>query len=310
MKNPFSSDLLHVARGVLMGGADIVPGVSGGTVALVLGIYERLVTAISHCDLALLGLLGRRAWREAAEHVDLRFLIALGAGIACGIVGLATAMNYLLENHLQPTLAVFFGLILGSTVLVARMIPRCSAAIVLLMLVGAGGVYWLVAQPFMTGREGYPYLFFCGMVAICAMILPGISGAFILLLLGKYAHVTGVLRGLVHGEVTAENLLTVVVFSAGCVVGLLAFSKVLRWLLVHHHAATMAVLCGVMLGSLRRIWPFKAVSAGEAIDIQHAPLRNVWPDALTGDVVLAAALVVVAVAFVLVLDRLSRRQSA
>ena len=305
---PTSTDLGNVARGLLMGGADIIPGVSGGTMALILGIYERLVTAISQFDTTLVGHVRGRQWRRAAEHVDLRFLVGLGSGILLGIGSLATLMNYLLQHQLQPTLAVFFGLILASSGLVARMVQRWDIAAGLLTLAGAGFAFWLVAQPFMAGRDGYGYLFLCGMVAICAMILPGISGAFILLILGKYEHVTGVIRGLVHGQVTVENLLTMVVFAAGCTIGLLSFSKVLRWLLAHYHARTMAVLCGFMIGSLRKIWPFKLVPPGEAIDLKHTQYANTWPDGLDGDVLLAVALALVAVAFVLALDWVSRRR--
>jgi len=291
-----------------MGGADIIPGVSGGTMALILGIYERLVTAISHFDLTLLGHLRRREWTGAAEHVDLRFLVALGAGILTGVVSLATLMNYLLERQLQPTLAVFFGLILGSSVLVARSIGRWNLSHGVFAVGGAAFAAWLVVQPFMSGREGYDYLFLCGMVAICAMILPGISGAFILLIMGKYEHVTGVIRSLVHGSVTLENMLVLVVFAAGCGIGLLSFSKFLRWLLARYRPQTMAVLCGFMVGSLRRIWPFKALPAsGEAIDLRHAQVENIWPGTLDAQVVLAIALALAAIAFVLALDRLTQQ---
>jgi len=306
-QKPYVSVLANVLRGGLMGGADIIPGVSGGTVALILGIYGRLVAAISHFDVALLGLLRRRQWRAAVDHVDLVFLVSLGSGIALGIGGLATLMNHLLTDHLQPTLAVFFGLILASSALVARTIGRWRLAHFVWAAAGGAFAYWLVAQPFMKGYEGYPYLFLCGNVAICAMILPGISGAFVLLILGKYHYVTAVLRDLVHGQVSVEAVLTVVVFTSGCVVGLLAFSKFLRWLLARWPAPTMAVLCGFMLGSLRRIWPFKDVPPGESIDLGHSQIPNAWPDRLDGDIWLAIGLGIVAAAMVFALDALARR---
>ncbi|NQT37428.1 MAG: DUF368 domain-containing protein, partial [Planctomycetes bacterium] len=208
VKTSLSTDLKHSVRGVLMGGADIIPGVSGGTVALILGIYPRLVTAISHFDLTFLGHLRKRKWGQAAEHVDLRFLVALGTGILLAVATLATLMNYLLENQLQLTLAVFFGLILASSLLVARMIEQRDVLNFVLVAAGGALAYWLVAQPFMGGYSGRGYIFLCGMVAICAMILPGISGAFILLVMGKYDHILGVIRDLVHGQVTASHLLT------------------------------------------------------------------------------------------------------
>jgi putative membrane protein len=292
-----------------MGGADIIPGVSGGTMALILGIYERLVTAISRFDLELLGHLRRREWAAAAGHVDLRFLVALGLGIGTGVVGLASLMNHLLNEHPQPTLAVFFGLILASSFVVARSLERWNLAGVLVAVAGGAFAFWLVVQPFMAGTNAYPYLFLCGVIAICAMILPGISGAFILLILGEYDYVTGVIRSLKSGHFTVENLLALAVFGAGCAVGLLAFSKFLRWLLARYHALTMALLCGFMLGSLRKIWPFKSQSPGatEGVDLKHEQPANVWPEQFDAQVALALGLALAAVLFVLVLDYMGRR---
>jgi len=290
-----------------MGGADIIPGVSGGTMALILGIYERLVTAISHVDTELVDLVRRRHWLDAAAHVDLRFLVTLGTGILLGIASLATLMTYLIDHHPQPTLAVFFGLIVASSLLVARMVEHWNAFNVALAVIGVIFAYWLVGQPISEGVDGYGYLFLCGIVAICAMILPGISGAFILLIMGKYFDVTGIITELVHGNVTGEHVLTLAVFACGCVVGLLSFSKVLRWLLSRHHAATMAVLGGFMVGSLRRLWPFKDLPPDQAvIDFKHQQYANVLPTRLDGTFWLVVALIVAAIVFVLLLDRFSR----
>ncbi len=181
-------DLIHVGEGFLMGGADIIPGVSGGTVALILGIYERLVGAISHVDLTFLGHLRRREWLAAARHIDLLFLVLLGSGIASGIVLLASLMHWLLENELQHTFAAFFGMILASSYIVFRMIDLRGVRIWRIWraaIVGTMGAYWLVGLPFLENPPISPfYIFACGTIAICAMILPGISGSFILLLLG------------------------------------------------------------------------------------------------------------------------------
>jgi len=240
-----------------MGGADIIPGVSGGTVALIVGIYERLVTAISHCDLHLIGLVREKSWKAAADYLDLRFLVALGFGILTGIASLATLTNYLLNEHAAVTYSLFFGLILASSVLVGRMVDRWNLAVVGLLCGGAAFAYWLVGQLPAVPPEGNWYLFLCGAVAICAMILPGISGAFIMVIMGKYADVTGAISALTHGEATTQTFLTLGIFAVGCLLGLLSFSKILRWLLARHEAATMATLCGFMFGSLRKIWPFK-----------------------------------------------------
>ena len=299
-----------VLRGFLMGGADIIPGVSGGTVALILGIYERLVLAISHIDTTFLGHLAKGQFREAFAHIDLKFLASLGTGIAIGIIGLATLLHYLLTYHLQSTLAVFFGLILASCFLVARQIDRWTFVHWFGILEGAGFAYWLVGQPFMKGYEGYPYLFLCGTIAICAMILPGISGAFILLIMGKYYFVTGVLRDLVHGHFSSEHLLVFVTFVAGCATGLLVFSKILRWLLEKYHSLTMAALCGFMLGSLRKIWPFKPIPDGADLDLKHAQLENIWPDPSSATFWICVAWTVGSIVFVLALHRLANTQKS
>lgn len=268
--NGLLEDFHTVMRGFLMGGADIIPGVSGGTVALILGIYERLVTAISHVDTQLFDLLRRGEWRSAGIYLDVRFLATLGLGIGSGIVSLAGLMHYLLLEHHMLTLAAFFGLIAASSWLVARIVKTWHAAEFCGFAGGCGFAFWLVGLPlFQHPPAGPGYIFFCGLVAICAMILPGISGAFILLLLGKYAEITGLIKGLAHGSVTLEGLLTMLTFAAGCLVGLIGFSKLLKILLVRYETATMAVLGGFMAGSLRKLWPFQRDLTPETIDLKH-----------------------------------------
>lgn len=301
-------DLAQVGRGLLMGSADIIPGVSGGTVALILGIYERLVAAVSHFDLTFLGHLRRKQWAKAAEHCDLRFLATLFCGILVGIGGLATLMHYLLRDHLELTLSAFFGLILASSFVVARSIEKWGVSKAVFAAAGGAFAFWLVGQPFMEGAEGYAYLFLCGTVAICAMILPGISGAFILLIMGRYEFVTGVIKDLVHGRLTGEKILVLAVFGIGCVVGLLTFSKFLRWLLARYHGQTMAVLCGFMFGSLRRIWPYKVkLGSGQELDITQSELHNALPERFDAQVAAAIGLAIAAIVFVLVLDWIARR---
>jgi len=299
-------DAKHVLFGLMMGGADIIPGVSGGTVALILGIYERLVTAISRFDATWLGHVRRHEWGDAFARIDFRFLLALGSGIVLGIASLASAITYFREHHPEPTRAVFFGLILGSCVMVARMIQRFNAASAGLIVLAAAAAYWLVAYvPDRHPPEGYAYLFLCGMVAICAMILPGISGAFILLILGKYGEVTGAIRDLAHGQITVSALATLVVLAAGCAVGLLGFSKVLRWLLARHETPTMAVMCGLMFGSLRKIWPFQRITIREIQGHTFEDSENLWPEAWNSGEWLAVGLVAAAVAAVFLLDWLT-----
>lgn len=263
-RSGFADDLFNGLRGLCMGAADIVPGVSGGTMALILGHYERLVTAISRFDRRLLRLIADRQLRAASEYVDLRFLVALGVGILSGIVALASLMHYLLEHQQAYTYAVFFGLILGSTFIVARRLKSWRRSSLILLALGAC-LAWQISV--LSPLEGTltPLTAFCAAtVSICAMILPGISGAFVLLLLGLYHPITELIKGLPRGEFTLEGLLTIAAFGLGCAVGLLAFTRLLKWLLSTKHDGTMAFLVGLMLGSLVKIWPFQQATAETA----------------------------------------------
>jgi putative membrane protein len=303
-------DAKQLGRGFLMGGADIIPGVSGGTVALVLGIYARLVTALSRFDLVFLGHVRRFELVRAARHVDVRFLAALGFGIAVGIVSLANVMHLLLaDERWRPlTLAAFFGLILASGVLVGRTVERWSIACAALALAGTGFALWITGLPSATVEPTLGYTFICGMIAICAMILPGISGAYILLLMGMYLHVTGAIKGLPRGDLSIGNLLTIAVFCGGCAVGLLGFSKLLRWLLARHPSATMATLGGFMIGSLRKIWPFKRDLTPDLHELKLKRFVNVIPDTLDSHVAAAIAVAIVGALLVFTLDYASGRR--
>lgn len=293
------SDLVQIARGILMGGADVIPGVSGGTVALILGIYTRLVTAISRLDSHFLGHLTHGRWRAAWKYADLRWLCVLLTGIAIGVALLGSVMHHLLEEYRQFTLAAFFGLIAASSLLVGRMIHPFRVPSVALIAAGGAFAFWLVQLPGLSQPpEGLPYVFLCGVISICAMILPGISGSFVLLILGKYQEVTGIIKDAVHLRAGLDDLVTAVVFAAGCLVGLLSFSRFLRWLLARHQAATMSVLCGFMIGSLVRIWPFqRAVPGSESFE--NLPLSEIAVDGrFWGTLVIA----VIAAGLVFVLD--------
>jgi putative membrane protein len=321
-----------------MGAADIVPGVSGGTIALVLGIYPRLVGAISRFDLLLVSLVRKGRWRDAAAHVDLRFLLALGTGILAGIVALASTMNSLLtqEATRSLTLAAFFGLIVASSTILARNITlrRGIDAIgpILLGACAAGLAFWLTGLRPAAAQITLWYVFGCGSLAICAMILPGISGAFILLILGVYVPITGILRRLGSFDAGLDEVATLGVFAAGCAVGLLAFSKVLRWILSRYEAPMMGLLAGFMVGSLRKIWPFendvtldyaeqlglspetieairRDPRAVEQLDLNHRAMENMLPESLTADVALAAAVAALALVCVVAADAVARRRN-
>lgn len=295
-------DIPIVLRGVLMGAADVVPGVSGGTVALIVGIYTRLINAIASFDLELLSLLGQRKIEKAAEHIDLRFLIALGAGIGTAIVSLAKLITWLILNKPVPTWSLFFGLILASTFLVYRMVKRWSLAPIAAAAAGAASAYWLSGLLPGEASHSYPVLFFSGMVAICAMILPGISGSFILVVLGQYLYVLTAIH--------ERNLLVLIVFAAGCGVGLIAFTKILKILLSKHLNPTMGALCGLMLGSLRKIWPFKVEAAGqEMLKAKHRVQINFLPDAFDETTAWALGMAVLGIVAVAAIERLARKKA-
>lgn len=289
-----------------MGAADIVPGVSGGTVALILGVYQRLINSISQCNSTFVKLLLSREWKAAAEHIDLKFVAALGAGIASGIVGLASLMNFLLTNHMSLTFAAFSGMILASSLLVGRQIPSWKVQHIGLLILGITVALRLVTLPALQNPpDTLWYMFICGMIGITAMILPGISGAFILLLLSRYHFITESIKGVLHGELSLQVLMSLAVFAVGCLTGLLSFSRVLKWLLSKHHDATMAVLCGFMLGSLFKLWPFQRDTTPEVVKFKHKIFQHYLPDGFSSHVLAAIGLCVTGIAVVLILDAFS-----
>ncbi|TWU56542.1 hypothetical protein Poly51_24530 [Rubripirellula tenax] len=303
-------DLINVVRGFLMGAADTVPGVSGGTVALILGHYTRLVTAISHVDRHLLGLVKEKQFAAAARHLDVRFLAALGAGIAIGIVSLSGLMHWLLEHRMPQTFAVFLGLLVASVWIVKGYVDRWSLGRVVAFLAGAAVAIVITLLPMGTGNMSLPYLFFSASIAICAMILPGISGAFVLLLLGVYHGVTGLIKDAAKGNFSIESLTQIAVFASGCLVGLLAFSKVLRWLLEHHRSTTMAWLVGLMVGSVGKLWPLQRPTAATAHEkLKFQVMEYVSPANWDGSLLVLAALAVGAAVAVMAIERFAESRA-
>ncbi len=293
-----------------MGAADAVPGVSGGTVALILGHYQRLVTAISHIDFEFLQMAKQRRFRAAAEHVDLRFLMALGLGIATGIVSLIGLVHWLLEFRYSETLAVFLGLVLASVWVVRCYVQAWKGSRIVAAMAGAVVAMGICLLPTSTGSASLPFLFLSGSIAICAMILPGISGAFVLLLLGVYQPITTVLKtffkDLVHGNFEWDAFIQIVVFCAGCGFGLLAFSRLLRWLLEHHGDVTMAGLIGLMIGSVGRLWPLQAPTPETAdLEMKYRVMQYFSPADWSGTSMLTLiALAVAAALAVIVIEKI------
>ena len=245
----FSRYIVLALKGCAMGMADVVPGVSGGTIAFISGIYEELLDSIRSVDATALRLLLRFRLAEFWRHINGRFLLPVLLGIAVAIFSLARLMTYLLTNHPIAIWSCFFGLIVASALLVARQIGRWDWRTVLAFAVGAAAAWWItVATPAETPDDWW-FVMLSGAIAICAMILPGISGAFILLLLGKYQYI-------MHA-VGEFDIPVIAVFVIGAAAGIISFSHLLSWLLKHWHDVTVAVLMGFMVGSLNKVWPWK-----------------------------------------------------
>ena len=300
----FFEYLVLTLKGFCMGAADVVPGVSGGTMAFILGIYEELIAAIKSFDLKSLKLLVTLKIRLLLGHVSWRFLLAVGIGILTAIFSLARVLSWLLQNRPVLIWSFFLGLILASVVSVSRRIEKWRLLIWLCFSGGMVGTYFLVGLvPVSTPTDPW-FLFFCGAIAICAMILPGISGSFILVLLGKYQFILG--------AVNDRNFAVLSIVVAGACVGIALFSRLLGWLLNRYHDLSVAVLTGLMLGSLRKVWPWKETieslvdTHGHAVSVVQA---NILPGQWDGEVFAAFLLMMAGLLAVFFLDRIANRNT-
>ena len=245
----FTKSVVLALKGCSMGMADVVPGVSGGTIAFISGIYEELIDSIRSVDATALRLLAHLRLGELWRHVNGRFLLPVLTGIAIAVFSLARLMTYLLEHHPIEIWSFFFGLIVASALLVSKQIGRWDWRTAAALAVGAAAAWWItVATPTETPNDWW-FVMLSGAVAICAMILPGISGAFILLLLGKYQYIMQAVGDL--------NIPVIAIFAVGATAGIISFSHLLSWLLKRWHDVTVAVLMGFMVGSLNKVWPWK-----------------------------------------------------
>ena len=304
-----------VLRGMAMGASDIVPGVSGGTMAFILGIYEELIQSIR--DVA--GSRFVRAavtfkLRDALALLNWPFLVAVASGILLSVFSLSRLLESLLENQPVFLWSFFFGLVLSSIWVVSRRVKKWRPGHVIALLAAAAAAYIVVGLvPAQTPNDPW-FLFLSGAVAICAMVLPGISGAFILVLLGKYQYILAAVNDL--------DLLTLFFVAAGSAVGLVSFAQVLGWLLKRYHDLTVAALIGLMVGSLREIWPWKRDidwlreaggsfvldSAGERIVTLHENFLPTLAESGAGEIGAALLLALVGFGLILLLDRLALRQ--
>ncbi len=257
--------LAVIAKGLAMGAADVVPGVSGGTIAFISGIYEELIETIHKLDFGFFTTWKQSSLSNAWRQYNLSFLLALFAGVAISILSLAKLITWLLANHPILVWSFFFGLVVASILFVGKQVTRWNILIGASLIAASALAYSItLAKPIGTPDSTW-FLFFAGFVAIIAMILPGISGAFILLLLGAYQIIIGTLSQLgdaltkLNASLLWDALSKLAIFGIGAVVGLKVFSRVLNWMFKHHKNLILAVLTGFMVGALNKIWPWKEV---------------------------------------------------
>ena len=294
-------------RGFAMGVADIVPGVSGGTVALITGVYDRLITSISSVNKEFIKKVLNLDVKGALLHLNAPFLIPLVCGIFIAILSMSRVMHFMMGNYSIQTWSLFFGLILASIVFVGKTVENIfTSKHLALVAVGTAVGYAIVSLIPVETPESLPFLFFSGCIAICAMILPGISGSFILLILGKYLYVTSALKN----PFSTDSITIIIIFASGCLAGLLSFSKLLNYLLKNFHNYTMCVLTGFMIGSMKKIWPWKEVIESKVIRGKTHVLReaNILPVEFNSEVFFALSLMIIGIILVLLLEKISTKK--
>ena len=252
----FLKNIIVAVKGACMGAADVIPGVSGGTIAFIMGIYDDFVGSLAAINGEAVKLLFKGQFKAFWKHINGSFLLSLVIGIGISVISLAGLMQMLLSDFPIQTWAFFFGLIVASSIFIIRGISGWRLREGLLLVLGIIlGVVICTLSPTQT-PDGLWFIFLSGAIAICAMVLPGISGSFILLILGKYQYIMGVISDLVSGVDFGRNLLILGVFAIGAIVGILGFSKFLHWLLARWNKETLIVLAGFIIGSLVKVWPW------------------------------------------------------
>lgn len=277
-----------------MGAADVVPGVSGGTIAFISGIYEELITSINHINLSLFQKFKEGGVKAAWNALNGNFLLALFTGIFISLFSLATAVSWLLKNEPILLWSFFFGLVTASIFFVGKAIEKWNIATIAMLLLGTSIAFFITTLPPNENIDSLLYLFLSGAIAVCAMILPGISGAFILILLGSYRTILE--------AVHEKDMKIVATVALGAIFGLLSFSRLLKWMFKNYKNATLAILTGFILGSLPKIWPWKKVlktkTFGEKIITINE--KNISPFTFEGDNQLLFAIILAAIGFSLI----------
>jgi len=281
-------------KGMAMGAADVVPGVSGGTIAFISGIYEELITSINNINLSLIGIFKKEGIKAVWNKINGNFLVSLFIGIFVSVLSLAKFLSWLLENEPVLLWSFFFGLVVASIFFVGKEIKRWNLGKITILILGAALAYFITELPVSENTDSLPYLFMSGALAICAMILPGISGAFILVLLGSYKTILD--------AVHERDLKIVITVALGAIFGLLSFARLLKWMFSHYKNTTLALLTGFILGSLNKIWPWKKVLETQTFGDKTVVVadKNVLPWAFEGDNQLMLAIILAIIGFSLI----------
>jgi putative membrane protein len=307
MKRGLKDYIVLVLKGLAMGAADVVPGVSGGTIAFISGIYNELIDSINSFGFKTLKILKNDGFKAMFKSVNGSFLLSLFIGIGISVLSLANLFKYLLEH--QPILlwSFFFGLVLASVLYIVKQITKWNFLAVILLLLGTGIAYYITIIPPMNGSNSSLFLVFAGALAICAMILPGISGAFILLLLGAYKTAIDAIHD--------HDFKKIILLILGAVIGLLSFAKILKWLFNKYNNLTLAVLTGFVIGSLNKIWPWKETISTftDSHDVIKPLLqRSISPFSFQGDHQLFVAIILAVVGFgvILLLEKIGSKYTS
>ena len=301
--------MLISVRGVAMGAADVVPGVSGGTIAFITGIYQELIESLNNINLKALKILFKEGVKPFWKHINGTFFVFLFGGIIISLVTLAKGVSYLLENEPVMLWSFFFGLIMASVRLIGKTIQKWSAGVIAALVIGTGVAFYISTIQAVANVEANWYILLSGAIAICAMILPGISGSFILVLLGSYKIVIDAIKD--------RDVMVMGIFAVGCVIGLMTFSRVLKILFAKYKEVTIALLTGFMIGSLYKVWPWKNVDT-DIVLAKHSDgkidyaMNNVLPGDFVGNDQLMYAILcaVGGLLLIVILERFSPKEKS
>ncbi len=303
--------LILILKGIAMGAANVIPGVSGGTMALITGIFERLIDAIKSFNLKAAKLLFSFKLKEFAKQVDLFFLIAVFGGIAIAIITLAKLFDYLFINYPVYIWAYFFGLVLASVYFVGKTVSKWTSSVIITFIIGTSAAIAISLMNPATENTGTIYLVLCGVVAMCSMILPGLSGSFVLILMGNYQLV-------MIDAVNNMDLQILMPVGIGAVVGLIAFSHILSWVFKRYRNQTISLLTGFILGSVSILWPWQKVvflkdELGELILKKGEPIimkyERVLPEAFTNEVIFAILIALAGILSIWAIEKLASEKA-